>query len=302
MTTSNLLMVRPSAFAFNPQTAVNNQFQKIGVTLNVPQKALQEFDDLVDKLQLSGVQVTVVQDTPEPHTPDSIFPNNWVSFHEEGSMVIYPMFAENRRAERYKNVLPVIKDQFSVRSTIDLSEYERKQMFLEGTGSMVLDRDYHLAYACLSPRTSASAFYDFCDAMGYIPVIFDAVDQDNLPIYHTNVMMCMADEYVVVCLDTIRDALQRQMLIDKFNDTGKEIIEISFEQMKNFAANMLQIENRSGDVFLVMSTKAYNTFTREQISLLQSFNPIIHAPLNTIEENGGGGARCMIAEIFLAPL
>jgi len=299
MTTSTLLMIRPAAFAFNPQTAVNNSFQKITEQLHVHEKALQEFDNFVHVLSVYGIKVTVIQDTREPHTPDSVFPNNWISFHEDGTVVLYPMFAENRKLERNKNIVEKLNETFFIRTTIDLTNYEQQNAFLEGTGSMVLDRDNEIAYACLSPRTNASVLYDFCDATGYSPVLFNAVDENGKEIYHTNVMMCMADSYVVICFDSIKDQLQKQMLTDKFEETGKKIIEISLEQMNHFAGNMLQVENVAGNQFIIMSTQAYNSLTEEQTNLLQTFNPIIHSSLDTIEQSGGGSARCMMAEIFL---
>ncbi len=299
MTTSSLLMIRPAAFAFNPQTAVNNSFQKITEQLHVHEKALIEFDNFVHLLSVYGIKVTVIQDTLEPHTPDSVFPNNWISFHEDGTVVLYPMFANNRKQERNKNVVEQLGDTFFIRSTIDLTGYEQQNAYLEGTGSMVLDRDYEIAYACLSPRTNASVLYDFCNSIGYSPVLFNAVDENEKEIYHTNVMMCMADAYVVVCLDSVQEQLQKQMLADKFEETGKKVIEISLAQMNHFAGNMLQVENIAGNKFLIMSTQAYNSLTEDQVAILESFNPIIHSSLNTIEENGGGSARCMMAEIFL---
>lgn len=299
MTTPYILMIRPAAFAFNQQTAVNNAFQHLSEKGNVQEKALQEFDTFVEKLKQRDINVTVIQDSPEPHTPDSIFPNNWVSFHEDGSTVLYPMFAANRQQERNKQVIEKLSTDFYVRTTIDLTDYEKKQIFLEGTGSMVLDRDHEFAYACLSPRTHPSALYDFCNSMGYRPVLFQAVDGNNQAIYHTNVMMCIADEYVVICMDAIKDETQKQMLLNKFSETGKEVITISLDQMNHFAGNMLQVSNLDGAPFLVISTQAFQSLHEDQIAALEKFNPIIHAPLNTIELNGGGSARCMMAEIFL---
>ncbi|GAB3425212.1 citrulline utilization hydrolase CtlX [Niabella aquatica] len=299
MTTSHILMIRPAAFAYNPQTAINNHFQKISAPLNIHQKALEEFDGFVHILRAGGIDVTVIEDEPEPHTPDAVFPNNWVSFHEDGTVVIYPMFAPNRQLERNKNSIATIKESFFIRSTMDLTGYEKQGIFLEGTGSMVLDRDHYLAYACLSPRTCPTALYDFCDAMGYQPVLFNAFDAGGNEIYHTNVMMCIADQYAIICLESIRDTVQKQMLVSRLTETGKEIIEISRKQMNQFVGNMLQLENTAGDQLLVMSTRAFHSLHEDQVSLLRSFNPIIHAPLNNIEDNGGGSARCMIAEIFL---
>lgn len=299
MTTSHILMIRPAAFAYNPQTAVNNSFQKEAGHEAIQQKALQEFDDFVNMLRANGIDVTVMDDIPLPHTPDSVFPNNWVSFHEDGTVVTYPMFADNRRTERNKNIIEKMAGRFFIRSATDLTFYENKNEFLEGTGSMVLDRDNELAYTCLSPRTYPSVLYDFANAMGYRPVLFNAVDAQGNEIYHTNVMMCIADEYAVICLETVRDHFQKQMLLQKFEETGKEVIEITIAQMNHFAGNMLQVENNEGEKLLVMSTQAFESLNSRQRALLESFNPIIHSPLFTIEENGGGSARCMMAEIFL---
>ena len=299
MTTPYILMIRPAAFAFNQQTSVNNAFQHLSETENVQEEALQEFDTFVEKLKQHNINVIVIQDNPSPHTPDSIFPNNWVSFHEDGTSVLYPMFAANRQQERNKQVIEKLSTDFYIRTTIDLTDYEKKNIFLEGTGSMVLDRDNELAYACLSPRTHASALYDFCNSMGYRPLLFRAVDGSNQAIYHTNVMMCMADEYVVICMDTIKDEMQQQMLLKKFMETGKEVVTISIDQMNHFAGNMLQVSNIEGQSFLIMSTQAFNSLTEKQVAALQKYNPIIHSPLDTIELNGGGSARCMMAEIFL---
>lgn len=299
MATSNILMIRPVAFEYNAQTAVNNSFQKTSEQVDIQQIALQEFDAFVDILKQKGIGVLTIQDTLEPHTPDSIFPNNWVSFHDDGAVVLYPMFAENRRLERDKLVLEKIDETFWVNTKIDLTAYEKNNCYLEGTGSMVLDRDNKIAYACISPRTDATVLYDFADSLGYTPVLFNAVDSAGKDIYHTNVLMCVADEYIVICLESIKDAFQRQMLVSKFSETEKEVIEISYEQMNNFAGNMLQVENYEGNRFVVMSTRAFNSLKKDQISRLQTFNPIIHASLNTIEDNGGGSARCMMAEIYL---
>ncbi len=297
--TSQILMIRPASFAFNPQTAVNNSFQKLSEQLNVHQKALQEFDDFAAMLRFNDISVIVMQDTQDPHTPDSVFPNNWVSFHENGTVVLYPMFAQNRQLERNKKVVERLKDYFTIATSIDLTDYETRNMYLEGTGSMVLDRINRLAYACLSPRTHPKVFQDFCHKMQYTPVLFNAVDASGTEIYHANVMMCVADSYVVICVDAVKDLSQKQMLTEKLSETGKEMIEISVAQMNHFAGNMLQVRNHVGQAFLIMSTQAFDSLTDEQISLLKSYNPIIHSPLDTIEYNGGGSARCMMAEIFL---
>jgi hypothetical protein len=298
-TTSHLLMIKPVAFDFNAQTAVNNAFQQKGSNNNAQQKAREEFDDFVKKLIAAGVDVTVVQDTAEPHTPDSIFPNNWISFHDDGSVVLYPMYAPNRRAERKQHVLDAIQTKFKQQQLIDFSAKENENIFLEGTGSMVLDRTNKIAYACLSPRTHKTLFTEWCKQMQYNACYFFSTDENGDEIYHTNVMMCVAEEYIVICLDSIKDLNERQYVIDTITGSNKKIITISYYQMNHFAGNMLQVNNNKGEKLLVMSSQAYHALTGEQIKELENFNPIIHSDLTTIETNGGGSARCMMAEVFL---
>jgi hypothetical protein len=298
-TTSHLLMIRPYQFGYNPETAINNAFQVKSNDSEVQDKAAKEFDDFVSLLQKNGVDITVVQDTPEPHTPDSIFPNNWVSFHANGMVVLYPMFAINRRRERNPDVLQAIGKKFTIGDTIDLSYYEKENIFLEGTGSMVLDRDKKIAYACLSQRTDKKILDEFCSKMNYTAEVFFAADQNGLAIYHTNVMMCVADKYIVICLDAIPDPAERNHVKATIDKSGKELITITLDQMNHFAGNMLQVENNLGEKLLVMSSQAFESLTKEQINKLASINRIIHSPLSTIETNGGGSARCMMAEIHL---
>jgi hypothetical protein len=292
-------MIRPLRFEFNAQTAVNNAFQVPDQDKDIASLARKEFDDFASLLQSKGIDVSIVNDSPEPHTPDSVFPNNWISFHADGTVFLYPMFAENRRLERKPEVLEQIQKKFEIVQLHDLSKRELQEKFLEGTGSMVLDRSEQIAYACLSPRTHPEVLEEFARISGYRIVAFDAVDRNGLPIYHTNVMMCVADRYVVICLDSIRDGLQRKRVTEEISKTGKEIIAISLEQMEHFSGNMLQVENRSGEKFLVMSSQAYASLEPGQRAKLESFNPILHSPLDTIEKNGGGSARCMLAEVFL---
>ncbi len=295
-----LLMVRPVRFGYNAETAVNNAFQVAGQDQEAVQaKALAEFDHFVATLRSHEIDVVVVEDTVEPHTPDSIFPNNWISFHRNSTIVLYPMFAENRRLERKETVIEAIKSRFQIDSTIDLTKNEAHNVFLEGTGSIILDRENKIAYACISPRTDKNLFLEFCEEMGYEPVVFNAVDQKGKDIYHTNVMMCLGDKYAVICLDSIQEADERAVVTGALAQSGKVIVEISFEQMNHFAGNMLQVMNVNGEQFLVMSSQAYASLNQEQIQALESFNPIIHVPLETIESNGGGSARCMMAEILL---
>lgn len=298
-TTSHILMIRPVNFTFNAETAVNNAFQSAASDASTQGKALLEFEGFVKTLRDNGVDVTVIDDTPEPYTPDSIFPNNWVSFHDEGIVVLYPMFAANRRLERKPEVLRRVEERFRVDATVDLSGYERESLFLEGTGSMVLDRDKRIAYACLSPRTDRQVLEDFCIRMDYQPEVFVAVDGANNPIYHTNVMMCVADRYVVICLDSIPESFQREHVEETILGSGKVIVPITLEQMNHFAGNMLQVQNKEGQPLLVMSSQAYESLRTEQVRELEKYNRIVHAPLTTIETNGGGSARCMMAEIHL---
>ncbi len=298
-TTSHLLMIRPVGFGFNAETAVNNAFQTKSYETDVQQKALKEFNDFVTLLQNNGVDVTVVEDTALPHTPDSIFPNNWISFHHDGSLLLYPMYADNRRAERKDHVLEKINEKFKVIKKIDLSSYEAENIFLEGTGSMVLDRDNRIAYACLSPRTHEVLLAEFCRQMNYKAVVFDATDGDGRAIYHTNVLMCVADRFVVICIESITEPGQQQLVSDTINNSKKKIISISLHQMNHFAGNMLQVENDKREKLLVMSSQAYESLTIEQVKELKGFNRIIHSPLTTIETNGGGSARCMMAEVHL---
>ncbi|MDQ0638882.1 hypothetical protein QF042_002447 [Pedobacter sp. W3I1] len=298
-TTNHILMIRPVDFKFNEQTAGNNKFQIATTETNVQTAALKEFDAFVDLLRQNNVDVTVVDDTLQPETPDSIFPNNWVSFHEDGSVYLYPMFSENRRLERRKEILEDLKEKFEVNHISDLSFYEHQHAFLEGTGSMVLDRTNKIAYTCLSVRTDEEVLNNFCMLTGYKPVAFQAVDGSNFPIYHTNVMMCIGDRFAVICLDSIKDPEEKLKVTISLKGSGKEIIEISLEQMNKFAGNMLQVSNADNKSLLVMSEQAYLSLTAEQIAALQQYSKIIYAPLYTIEKNGGGSARCMLAEIHL---
>ena len=295
-------MIKPVNFSFNAETAVNNAFQVAGASDDAQQKALKEFEEFVRLLRDNGIDVTVIDDTPQPYTPDSIFPNNWVSFHDAGTVCLYPMYAVNRRLERKPGILTALGKKFRIEATLDFIGYEARSLFLEGTGSMVLDRDQKIAYACLSPRTNKEVLLDFCEKMNFTPGIFTAVDGAGRPIYHTNVMMCVADRYVVVCLDSVRDAKEQEHLRATIRASGKAIIPITLDQMNHFAGNMLQVHNQKGEKLLVMSSQAYHSLTAAQVKQLENFNRILHAPLTTIETNGGGSARCMLAEIHLEPL
>ena len=292
-------MIRPVNFSFNAETAVNNAFQVAGTADHAQEQALGEFEGFVQLLRDNGVDVTVVQDTPDPYTPDSIFPNNWVSFHDDGTVCLYPMYAVNRRLERKPGVLETLSRRFRIDATLDFSSYEKEGLFLEGTGSMVLDRDRKIAYACTSPRTDIEVLLDFCRKMGFVHDFFTAVDAEGRSIYHTNVMMCVADRYAVVCLDALPIAAERAHLASTIRASGKTLIPITLSQMNHFAGNMLQVHNQQDQKLLVMSSQAYASLDPEQIRQLTAFNRIIHSPLTTIEMNGGGSARCMLAEVHL---
>jgi hypothetical protein len=306
-TTSTLLMIRPEGFRMNEQTAVNNYYQKVLDGLGadkVSESAEKEFDRFVDVLQNKGVQVVVIQDTPEPSTPDAVFPNNWVSFHHDGRVALYPMFAENRRQERREDIFDELKNLhgLQVNEIIDFTEFEDHSKYLEGTGSMILDRANRIAYAALSERTDRRAFELFCEVFDYVGVIFEAfqsVEGERKPIYHTNVMMCVANHFAILCLDSIDDADEREMLIQTLRDSGKEIISITEEQTQRFAGNMLEVANTEGKALLVMSTSAFEALEKGQIDRIEKHCEIVHSSLDTIEACGGGSARCMMAEVFL---
>lgn len=302
-TTDTVLMIEPIAFGYNAETAKNNYFQVEQTGSDIQSKALAEFNTFVGKLRGKGINVITIKDTLDPHTPDSIFPNNWVSFHKDGKVVLYPMFASNRRVERRDDIIESIKDQgFEVSDIDDWSFSETQGHFLEGTGSMIFDHDNKIAYGSVSLRLDENLFREFCNKYGFTPVVFHSyqtVGTERLPIYHTNVMMCVADKFVVICLDCIDDELEREKVIETIKNSGKEIVEISENQMQQFAGNMLQVQNKDGEKFLVMSQTAYQSLTSEQVAAIEKYCEIIYSDLNTIEVNGGGSARCMLAEVFL---
>ncbi len=302
-TTDTVLMIEPVAFGYNAQTAENNYFQVNSENEDTQAKALVEFKNFVEKLRSKGVNVITVKDTLEPHTPDSIFPNNWVSFGKDGKVVLYPMFAPNRRDERRMEILEEVKNAgFRIDAVDDWSHYEDKNLFLEGTGSMIFDHDNKIAYGSVSLRLDETLFREFCEKIGYQPVVFHSYQTagtERLPIYHTNVMMCVADRFVVICLDCIDDETERQNVVEVIQSSSKGIIAITEEQIQNFAGNMLQVRNAEGKTFLVMSKAAYDALTPEQIASIEQYSEIIYSDLTTIETNGGGSARCMLAEVFL---
>ncbi len=296
-------MVRPARFAFNEETAASNAFQSRDGKLDaeeIRRLAMAEFDAFVDRLRGSGIDVIVAEDSAEPAKPDAVFPNNWVSFHQEGLIITYPMFAPVRRLERREVIIDtVLKNGFQSDRRMHLEGEETANRFLEGTGSIIFDHSNRLAYACLSPRTDAALLEELCRAIGYEKVVFHAVDAKGLDIYHTNVMMAMGETFVVICLDSVRDAAERDMLLEKFAATGKEIVDITLSQMNAFAGNMLQVRNNAGETILVMSSQAFQALTPGQIGRLNKHTRLLHSPLETIETYGGGSARCMMAEVFL---
>lgn len=299
--TSKVLMVRPVRFGFNEQTAGNNSFQKRGYELSAQDMALEEFDNFVTLLRANNVDVVVVEDTPEPHTPDSIFPNNWFSTHASGELVLYPMCAPNRRLERKESVLNVIKEigeRGKMRRIVDLTHWESENLFLEGTGSLIFDRKNRIVFACRSPRCDIAVLEDLCEKLDYEFLDFGAYDRDGKPIYHTNVMMCVGDKFVVACLDSIKNIDERTEFISFVEDCDKELIEISIDQMEQFAGNMLQLRSTGGEPLLIMSATAKRALTTDQLESLLSYCKIISPELESIETNGGGSARCMLAEIF----
>ncbi|WP_073018982.1 citrulline utilization hydrolase CtlX [Flavobacterium micromati] len=305
-TTNSILMIRPVAFRMNEQTAVNNYYQKVldgllPATVNA--KAQQEFDTFAEKLRAVGVDVTVVDDTLEPSTPDSVFPNNWISFHENGDVALYPMFAENRREERREEILDMLEDKgFVIHNIVDYTSAEEDGFFLEGTGSLLLDRANNKAYCALSPRADEELFIEFCEDFDYAPVIFEAfqtVYGERKLIYHTNVMMCLGETFAVICSDCIDDKKERKMVLDNLKENGKEVVIITEGQMNNFAGNMLEIRGANEKRYLIMSTSAHQSLTDKQVKQLEKHAEILSSSLDTIEACGGGSARCMMAEIFL---
>ena len=305
-TTNSIVMIRPVAFRMNEQTAVNNYYQKVidgllPATVNA--KAQAEFDAYVEKLRAVGINVIVIDDTVEPDTPDSVFPNNWISFHENGDIALYPMFAENRRLERREDIFDILEEKgFQINDIMDYTSAEEDEIFLEGTGSIILDRENEMAYCALSPRAGEELFIEFCEDFEYNPVIFEAyqtVNGERKHIYHTNVMMCIAETFTVICADCIDDKAERKMVLQKLKESGKEIILITEEQVNNFAGNMLQVRGANDERFLIMSDAAYNVLSKEQITKIEKHCKILHASLDIIEACGGGSARCMMAEVFL---
>ena len=303
--TNTILMIRPVSFRMNEQTAVNNYFMEDIDMKNqeINQKAQEEFDAFVSVLKNKGVNVIVVQDTKEPDTPDSVFPNNWISFHANGTVGVYPMFAENRRNERRDDIFEILEHNgFKINDVVDYTSAEEEELFLEGTGSILIDRVNNKAYCALSERANEELFIEFCEDFDFFPVIFTAnqsVDGKRLPIYHTNVMMALAENFVVICTDSIDDKKERKNVLEHLKKDGKEVIVITEQQMHQFAGNMLQVLGSDDKRYMVMSSAAYHSLTLKQVAQIENHCAILHSSLHTIETCGGGSARCMMAEVFL---
>ncbi|MEO6818690.1 MAG: arginine deiminase-related protein [Ginsengibacter sp.] len=311
-TTANILLVKPSNFGFNSQTAPSNAFQNNSSPLSfgstdgyrdaersIIEIALAEFESFVKKLQEHGINPLVIDDSAIPVKPDAIFPNNWISMHEDGKVILYPMCAPNRRLERRNEIVDELKKSFIVKEIIDLSNYEEDNRFLEGTGSIIFDHENKIAYACISPRTNKDLLQEVCKKLAYSPIIFHSLDENDILVYHTNVMMCIGNKFAVICLETIKDRSEKQYVINSLEKSNHEIIDITLSQMKKFAGNMLALENNHGENLLAMSQSAYDSLDNEQRISLENYASFLPLSINTIETIGGGSARCMMAEIFL---
>jgi hypothetical protein len=299
---STVFLVRPVRFSFNPQTAASNHFQQavVGASEQAIQGKVQaEFDHVAATLRAKGVRVLVFEDTPEPHTPDSIFPNNWLSLHPNGQVLLYPMCAPNRRLERRPDILAALGQYFEVHETLDLSAAEQEGRFLEGTGSIIFDHEHRVAYAGLSPRTDAELFQQVCAQLAYRPITFHAEDKQGHAIYHTNVMMCVGAQFAVVCLESIPDAAERAAVVESLTVTGHEIVDISLDQVAQFAGNMLTLQPATGTQLLALSQSAFDALTPAQRTVLGHYCELVPLPIPTIETIGGGSVRCMLAEVFL---
>lgn len=295
-------MVRPATFGFNSETAASNAFQSKFQDLTpaeIKQQAISEFDNFVDLLRQKNIKVVVMEDTAAPEKPDAIFPNNWITLHRHGQVALYPMHAPNRRPERRQDIIETLKQDFEVTELVDFTRHEATGKYLEGTGSMILDHENRLAYACLSPRTDEQLLQEFCDKFSYKPVVFSAYDHSGGLVYHTNVILCIGHQFAVLCSETIRDEQERQSVINSLTSTGHEVIAITNQQLRQYAGNMLEVKNPEGQHFLVMSEQAYKSLRPDQVQTIEKYAEILLVPIYTIEHVGGGSARCMMAEIFL---
>ncbi|WP_181305752.1 citrulline utilization hydrolase CtlX [Rufibacter sp. XAAS-G3-1] len=300
---TQVLLVRPARFGANPETAATNGFQQEvppGAADQVQQKALDEFNQFLLKLWASRIDAVVLDDVEDPATPDAVFPNNWISFHKGGKVVLYPMLSPTRRLERHPQLFTQLQEEHGLTFTqvIDLTSFENEGKFLEGTGSLVLDRQHRIAYACLSERTHVEPLQAFCEQLDYRPIVFHAFDGNGLPIYHTNVILSIGADFALVCLEAIPDEEEQGLLLEALVDTGKEILDLTLAQVKKMAGNMLQVRNKAGEPVLVMSDKGYKALRKDQFEDLNHRTKIMRSDLRTIEAHGGGSARCMLAEIY----
>jgi hypothetical protein len=294
-----VVMVRPKSFGFNNQTAETNAFQRNDQNAEQSNNlALAEFDRMVDVLRSNDINVIVVEDTSDTLKPDAIFPNNWISFHPEGTVVLYPMLAENRRLEREIPVIESVKSVFNAKKTIDLTHWEKQNKYLEGTGSIVFDYVNKLAYAARSPRTSEEVLKDLCNQIGFTPIVFDAVDENGQSIYHTNVLLCIGTKFSIVCLDAIKNEDDQEKILDSFARTEHKVIAISYEQMRLFAGNMIEVQSHSAEPFVIVSEKAFYALLPGQLDALSKYAEPIPVAIPTIEQQGGGSVRCMMAGVF----
>lgn len=300
--TDTILMIRPACFGYNEETAANNAFQSNSDKFTqeeVQQAAIREFDAFVEKLRAAGVEVLVFDDLPDPQKPDAVFPNNWVSFHQDGKVITYPMYSALRRKERRQDIIDELDQNFKITGHIHLEAAENEERFLEGTGSMILDRENKIIYACLSDRTNGDLLKELAKHISYEAIVFESVDRHGQPIYHTNVMMALGKDFAVVCMESLPNEADRKQLANRLKTTGKTLVEITFDQMEHFAGNMLQVRNKDGQVLLVMSAQAYDSLGAKQIDQLKAHTDILVAAIPTIETYGGGSVRCMMAEVFL---
>lgn len=298
----SILLVRPASFGYNPETASSNAFQKhSGDTKKVQRKALIEFDEVINVLSEKNIANIVVEDTALPETTDAIFPNNWITTHQDGKIILYPMMAPSRRKERRADIVDLLKERFQVNEVIDLSNSENQNEFLEGTGSIIFDHSNRVAYACRSERTNIVQFEKLCQLLEYKPLLFDAVDENDQPIYHTNVMMWLGDSVAGVCLDSIHSEEQQDAILTQLSSSNHKVIALSYAQMNQFAGNMFEVENVTGKRFLLMSQTAHDSLLSGQLTELEKHAEPLPLNIPTIEESGGGSIRCMVAGIHLPP-
>ena len=297
---SSVLMVRPGSFGFNSQTAASNAFQSdhSESAEEISNRALMEFDRMVSTLKAHDVDVIIANDLAATHKPDAIFPNNWISFHPDGRVILYPMMAENRRLERDSTVIDLVKSKFQVTQILDFSNREKENQFLEGTGSVVFDYPNRIAYACRSVRTHEEVFQDLCRELGYHGVLFNAVDESGHPIYHTNVLMCVGTNVVVICLDAIKSDDDQENLLSSFARTDHRVVAISYDQLRSFAGNMIEVLTKSGEPVMLISQKAFKSLLPGQIDAISKQSIMLPLKIETIEQYGGGSVRCMVAGLF----